>query len=1075
MSEQAVDRSSDAINTTGSFDSVEEGGDDILLSSLNEDPDLEWILDAASMDSSSCCDHSDHEHVVQSSSSDSLDEIGIICEVEGGEAEVVPAVHKSFDSKLNQKTNPIVSAKTIAVASPSRISPMKPRSPRLPKKINGDNTILNLYAATVAKAMVPPYRSKKDKNEDIKVGMEPIITSPHQKSKNTLGKSLTPPGATKDAVPLVPSPSQKPNDAGFLASSFSPANMDVSLVDRIAPDVTKPTKGNSLDDPLLKLFASTVQKASTKAGAGGKDEALGTASIHPEVTSSPKGKQQVPQTTPEVTNETSDVARSQLEKTNKTANQEQQQFLQLEISKELDSSSNSRRFQLAIQSHISQLTMGSSLGDEEDVFEASTTTDANIRNHRDEELGEGSTEEIEMSLDEVTEQIVQLETKQSALQSQQPLPVLQYDHAWMRNKLWGSTPQKSDNSPAPIHSKQSQPSDGPAKLLPHSTTDDGSNPNADRNLGYEGFLEAWNVPTVSRSSFCLTAWRDPVLRVCVVYLVPCMSRMASDLPQLYFLIELVHTFKRNVQLGGVFLVMAFLCRLSVRALSFRRPRLCAVVGTLVTILGFTVKILTGSLNALKENADTELLPSILFVMGTIVVGFNEMSVFVQFSFLEWTRELKIDSDTAILLCYRQWRVTQVSSVVAFGLGGVVYDVFDFIGIAVAAFLLTIFQLVGVVIICCLCQRDPNRPCEMYPSQLLWSDSECSKNLRQLLSYADNDKATNDHVDDEIDVGGEDGSDIKLQKEFRSSSFRSILTSELETIVETPNIESDVEDDCGRRRSRRRSSVSRHGGESVASGSSGTPPYDNRTSTLANRTHVDPEPGNSVRTTSTPPKSEAVVPPAGWRDYLALVFISVQPLLNGLVFTITTLYLFDRLDQAKYAIGLIYASSSFCNVFPSMVVSSGTVDGRLLKRFSLFMTLCLFGCTYMILLTAIPVLSSFVAGALGMSLLLGSYVQSLNEYQRHWIEQSEAFRTLAPYRAWFRNGAQILALLLAPIFIDVFPRLPYMVAAGCCCVFTALVGVGVDRSPKQSDGAREDELRSGEPAAIPEQTSGNDEA
>jgi hypothetical protein len=1094
MSKQVFDRSSDAINTTGSFDSVEEEeDDDILLSSLNADPDLEWILDAASMDSSSCCDHSDHEHVVQSSSSsESLDDIGIISEVEGEEVEAILADHKSSESKVEPTTKPILSAKTLAVASPTYTTNRGlPQAPRLPRKINGDDTILNLYAATVAKAMAPPQRPRKHENEDVQGGMEPIITAPHQKLKNAVGVALTPPRTTKDAVPLVPSPSQIASDVGVPSSSIS-AGIEPSLANRIAPDVTSPDKKKSLDDPLLTLFASTVQKASSKAAAGsGADETAGTALILPEVASSHKGNK-APRTpsgalTPNPSSaanrghrsdETSDITRRQpkIERKPHSSEHEQQIYLQLEIAEELDSNSNSRRFQLAIQSHISQLTMGSSLGNEDDVYEGNNAPNASIRNHRDEELGEG-TEEIEMSLDKVTEQIIQLETEQAELQSQHPHPALQYDHAWMRNKLWGATAQKADSSPTQIRSPQTEPSDGPTERLPHSTRTKAASPNTDKNMGYEGFLEAWNVPTVSRISICLATWRDPVLHVCIVYLVPSVYKMTSDLPQLYFLIELVHTYDRNVQLGGAFFVMALLCRLTVRALSLRMPRLCAVVGTLVAMVGFVLKILTGSVNSFKANADTEVLPSILFVLGTILVGFNEMSIFVQFSFLAWTRESssrKVDSDKAFLLCYRQWRVTQVSTILAFGLGGLIYDFFDFIGIAVAGLLLMIVQLVGVVLICCLCQLDPNEPCQMSLSQLLWTDSECYKNSEQIFSCSDSDMATKDRGSDKVDRSGEDSSDFKMRKEDRSSSFRSILTSQLETIVETPNTESDVEDDSGRRRSRRLSSVSRHGGESVASGSSGTPPYDNRTSTQADRARHDPEPGSSLPTPSISPKAKTAIPPAGWKDFMLLLLNMVHPLLNGLVFTTTTLYLFDKLDQAKYAIGLIYAASCLCNLLPSVIVSLGIVEDRVLSRFKLFMTLCLFGCTYMILLTAIPVLSSFVVGALGMSFGLGSYVQSLNKYQRHRMEQSEAFRALAPYRPWFRNTAQMLALLLAPIFLDVFPRLPYMVAAGCCCVSAALVCVGVERSQREPnevlhDGAGGD-ARSGPLAAAAEQRS-----
>ena len=1052
MSQPILDSSTegDLVNTTGSFDSADDENDALLH--LNEDPDLEWILDAASLDSSSCCDHSDHEHIEKSSSSSSEDDIEIIAP-EGREA--LPNIVKNT---VNPPPPVIRSAQTIASSSALRGNPL---SPRLPQKINGDNTILNLYAATVAKAVTP-----RPQGHDQRIA--PVVTSPRRKPTESPSRSVR----NKPETPIAPSVVDPPPP----------------LIHHIAPDVTSPTKTkHSTDDPLLKLFASTVQKASSSSSkkATAKDDSF-------------------PPKTPRIRNRSEPRAPSYEHRKEPRDTTPQPQYLQLEIARELDS--KSRRFQLAIQSHISQLTMGSSTGNDDDDDDEGNTfvnwsssntpnqrgdddddegntfvnwSSSNTPNQRgDDDDDEGNTfvnwsstpsrpggadEDDEgntfvnwSSTPHYQDDVMEVSLDESRRPKEKPVaefraenPVLQFDHAWMRNKLWGPVPQRkaTTNTPLPDAAPE-QPGVKESAEQANSSSDP---PN---NMEYEGVLAAWNVPTVSRHSKCLEAWRNVVLHGCIVYLVPFTYQMGWTLPQLYFLIELVHTFDMNVQLAGLYLCMACLCRLTMALIALRAPLASAVTGTLLAMTGFALLIVTSSVPSFEVNAGTDVLPSIVFVVGSILLGCNEINLFLQTIVLAWKREsLKVDPNEVSPLCQRQRWVLQISMAVSFALGGLIYEYFDFFGIAVAGIGLMGVQLTSVVAICLLCPRDDSQPFGRSLSQLCRTDSECFMNFLHSMSYLDDHEKAAINKDDEFDRSGENMSDFKLQPEHRSSSFRSILSSELETIEETPHTESDAEEDSSRRNSYLLRS-SPYGGESDASGSSVTPRHDNRAGPNKTSELCDSRTPSSIF-----PDPSTANPPAEWMDYVVVLFSTVHPLLNGLVFGTTTLYLLDEMEQAKYAIGLIYAASSLCDMLPSLILSLGIVEKRLLQRFKLCWTLCLFGCTYMVLLTAIPNLSAFLVGALTMNVLLGIYVPSLHQYARQRRKTSNAFGVrAAPYVPWFRNGAHVVALVLAPILYHAFPRLPYMVGSGCSCLFTVLVcsiGGLVERSSESSSGEGND--------------------
>jgi hypothetical protein len=195
-------------------------------------------------------------------------------------------------------------------------------------------------------------------------------------------------------------------------------------------------------------------------------------------------------------------------------------------------------------------------------------------------------------------------------------------------------------------------------------------------------------------------------------------------------------------------------------------------------------------------------------------------------------------------------------------------------------------------------------------------------------------------------------------------------------------------------------------------------------------------------------------PIGWIDHFVAFAVSFQSILNGFVFGTGTLLMFKEYGQSKSLIGVIYSCSAVSGVLASLLPMNQTFVTFMRNRLPspLNFYFFLFACTYMTLLTAIPNFAAFLVGFLAMNLALGLFVSYLTELQGK-ISTTQNYQKLAPYGQVCRRLSGLGIMFVSPILYDIMPRLPNIVGACTCFLFTLAIYIGFETAK----GKSQDEL------------------
>jgi hypothetical protein len=1047
-------------------------------------------------------------------------------------------------TKGTSKVISVPPSKANPVTSTSRynLSPQQQSKPnRRMMKINGDDTILNLYAATVAMAVSPPqrqrpkvppsmgniqpdvtfpkkYNNSTDNNND-STGIRPEISRPKKTNMVSSGidniddpllklysatvqttASTRPRSSNNDVSsprqkrPVKPSTTSTSNNVSPLSKVKSMATGSANKLSSIQLELSDHDEIDS-DDDLLDVYTTSPYSINQKSQERSTDD--NSNNIDDDVNSNDI-----------ITSLTSMPSQSSLLDITPEMEEEEQQYLQFEIAKELDGSSNSRRFQLAIQSRVSALTLVSYADSDDshhtihedddeyyndDLNNTSDSTFCNVEIKPDEEEGnilkaKSSTkghdvdeyDEVEILFQDSTskqhqqyQQPVQRETKlkerfETGKKVGSPSLLLNKSHSWMRHKLWEQQQQQQ-----PKDSEKSMQSQEPNKKNQDMTKTHLNNKiwkqrkyHHETEMSTNKAMDQSETPLspisplpdekndLNDTNVLDSTWDQTILYIFATYVIPFTYQSGSTLPQLYLLIELVDIYDTDLYLAGIYLSIALVLRYIIHSTCSRCPRLAAVGGTIITLLGYLILVVMNKIDKLHSATEPKMVQSIFFVLGSVLIGSNEIIVAIQLIVYEIhhpssSPTINTCDNKTVLRCWElQYRVIQISTIITFATGGVVYEYFDIYGVAMFGLLLLVVQLISLLTILLL---EPTNQAKQsishdFLDELRFSSAPpIPKDFDQSNSSSSTKSPNN-----------------KILRGDTGTSFRSILTSNLETIDEAPAIESELDDDPRYNityyDSERSNQPSTH--QSLASNSSGTAELDNRTSTRLKRASVDGinPTGSSYPSINLLAMSSSInIPSLVWTDILITIGVTVQPILNGLVFGLGTLFLFEQFSYNKSTIGYIYAASSLCGMLTTFIPYD-FLDLQLFHPFKVYGTFYLFSCTYMILLTAISYLSTYICGLLLMSLFLGLYVRALNEFQ---CQQSQMhckrYQRMRPYRQWTRFISGFLVTLLTPILYDILPRLPNMIGSGVCFCFTAVVWIGSDSLINQNEKETTDDL------------------
>lgn len=192
------------------------------------------------------------------------------------------------------------------------------------------------------------------------------------------------------------------------------------------------------------------------------------------------------------------------------------------------------------------------------------------------------------------------------------------------------------------------------------------------------------------------SWNERMLVFSVVYVMSFAYKAGSQLPYVYFLLELVNTYHVNLNLAGLFSALTFICRLITLAVSIRFPRKFSIWGTVLALIGYLMMIFTSAIAKSLSNSESKI-PAMIFVAGNIIVGFGEINGSLQIFVKELYAETTTDGmNTVSKYLKTQLTVMRVATVIIYATGGVLYDFLEVTGVATLGAVALLLQLLSLL-------------------------------------------------------------------------------------------------------------------------------------------------------------------------------------------------------------------------------------------------------------------------------------------------------------------------------------------------------------------------------------------
>lgn len=167
----------------------------------------------------------------------------------------------------------------------------------------------------------------------------------------------------------------------------------------------------------------------------------------------------------------------------------------------------------------------------------------------------------------------------------------------------------------------------------------------------------------------------------VKILMPFSYGVITRLPFLYSVVLMRDIYKIDWMMCGIYIGLYQACRAGNNLLAFFYPNFSHIFGKITGLLGYAILL---SFNV-KEN-------KVFFLVGTIVIGFSETLVCIQFYLKEHINEvtaLKVNMDV-------QYFSVMVGACFCFGIGGLCVDSFGIKGAAMIGIFFSVLELFAVV-------------------------------------------------------------------------------------------------------------------------------------------------------------------------------------------------------------------------------------------------------------------------------------------------------------------------------------------------------------------------------------------
>ncbi len=521
-------------------------------------------------------------------------------------------------------------------------------------------------------------------------------------------------------------------------------------------------------------------------------------------------------------------------------------------------------------------------------------------------------------------------------------------------------------------------------------------------------------------------WRKKLAEVLVIGAMPLLYGAATRLPFIYFVIHLTTNFNVEWARIGLFVGCYQGARVVTSAVSISAPKSSHFLGTTAGLAGYVIVYVSDK---------TSLTP---FVVGTAMVGFSETMSSMQ----KYGKEMyKFDANRkkAQLRIKFQYAFVMIGVVIAFGVGGVVYEHGGINGVAFVGIVLESSALLVLFAFWSLTRRvvynkDVNEEKVSFPiktrNSAIEEDVENHSNPKEAEDSGGRNDAKNDMIDSlVIDQGNNNGT-----KGAEENTEEFLLPSK--SHEGHPKVSFDQDD--GHKVSFDQDEEHRVDFLPNTSPS----PKKNDGKQVKRRSSIFARFRFSSLLDAANTNYTACDLPATWINWLLCATFGVEALTIGFTLGIGPIFLLNEFDQNTGVIGALFAiGGAFGTIAAIGITCTKTGNNLMMKIAASPFDLCfaMGGIAAGVLVATIP---SLVPHAIGLILLMAFNdigATLMTELQAS-ITTTSNFAILGPFGQVVRRCLNVVTAVTGPVLFGVYPRLPYLVAGITTLIWTIMLFV-----------------------------------
>ncbi len=532
-------------------------------------------------------------------------------------------------------------------------------------------------------------------------------------------------------------------------------------------------------------------------------------------------------------------------------------------------------------------------------------------------------------------------------------------------------------------------------------------------------------------------WRHKIAEILVIGAMPLLYGAATRLPFIYFVIHLTTIFEVEWAKIGLYVGCYQGARVVTSAVAISAPKLSHLLGTTAGLLGYLI-VYVSDKSSLTH-----------FVAGTAMVGFSETMSSMQ----KYGKEMyKFDPNrkkTQLRIKF-QYAFVMIGVVVAFGLGGFIYENRGINGVALFGIILELSALLVLFAFWSLQYTAMNQDVkeETLDFPIKTSDGNEAVKHMDLISEEDKNVENSNEKDEEEGsndmkisfIKDEDGKKSNAagvegdaEHIHTSVTFQEESRSKVTFLPQDENKISFLGGDMSS------SPMKQGGAKHDQDGNSSTRFSHNSRLSHFRRSVFSIFRLSSLLDAANANYSAAELP-ATWINWLLCATFGVEALTIGYTLGIGPIFLLNEFDQKTGVVGALFAIGGIFGTVAAIGITCTESGNNLMRKIaSSPFDLCfaMGGIATGVLLATIP---SLIPHAIGLILLMAFNdvgATLMTELQAS-ITTASNFAILGPVGQVVRRCLNVVTAVTGPILFGIYPRLPYLIAGGTTLAWTIML-------------------------------------